>query len=228
LTADRGVPIEAAPAAKVKVCGITTVADARMVAKAGVNWIGLNFHPGSPRYLEPSRAAQIVATLPSSVAPVGLFVDRPPLVVAAIARQVGITIVQLHGQEPPEDLLELATLRVVRAFRLADAAAVVAMSEYLRRADALGRAPDAILIDAHDPDVRGGTGRLIASELLDGVPAHARLILAGGLTPENVAEQVARVRPWMVDVASGVESAPGRKDPARVAAFVRAAHGAAH
>ena len=101
------------------------------------------------------------------------------------------------------------------------------MIAYVARAQALGRVPDAILIDAHVPGQAGGTGTTVNEELLDCIPPLPRLILAGGLTAENVAAKVARVRPWMVDVASGVESAPGRKDPAKVAAFVRAAKGPA-
>jgi phosphoribosylanthranilate isomerase len=97
------------------------------------------------------------------------------------------------------------------------------MSRYLREADALGHPPHAVLADAYAPGQAGGTGRTITADVLDALPAHPRLVLAGGLNPENVGPLVARVRPWMVDVASGVESAPGRKDPARVAAFIRAA-----
>ena len=210
------------PRCLVKVCGVTTVADALATAAAGVDWIGLNFHPGSKRRVGLDEAAAIVADLPPSTAAVGLFVDRPPAEVAEIATRVGLRIVQLHGQEPPEDLLPLRHLRIVRAFRLADASSIAAMQAYLDRAGALGRPPDAVLIDAFVAGQPGGTGRAIADAVLDGLPPLPHLILAGGLTPENVAGQVARVRPWMVDVAGGVESSPGRKDPGRVAAFVRA------
>jgi phosphoribosylanthranilate isomerase len=212
-------------AVKIKVCGVTTVADAVAVAAAGVDWIGLNFHPPSPRYVDPTLAAAIVGVLPAGTEAVGLFVDRGPGEVAELAARVGLTIVQLHGKEPPEDLRALQHLRVVRAFRLGDARAIGAMIEYLNYASWLGRAPDAVLVDAFVPGQQGGTGHGIDPWLLDNLPSFPRLILAGGLTPENVAERVARVRPWMVDVASGVESSPGHKDPERVAAFVRAARG---
>jgi phosphoribosylanthranilate isomerase len=210
---------------RVKVCGVTTVADALAVAAAGADWLGFNFYPGSPRFIEPQRAAEIVKALPASTEPVGVFVNRPAADVMAIAAQVGLRIVQLHGDEPPEDLLALTGLEVVRAFRLADAESVMRMKSYLARAQRLSRAPDAVLVDAFVPGLPGGTGRAIAPEVLDRLPPLPRLILAGGLTPENVAERVALVRPWMVDVAGGVESAPGRKDGTLVAAFILAAKG---
>ena len=207
----------------VKVCGLTTVADALATASAGADWIGLNFHPGSKRFVSAPRAEAIVAALPPTTEPVGLFVNRPPAEVAELAARLGLRILQLHGDEPPEDLLALREFRVVRAFRLADAASVEAMAAYLARAEALGCPPEAVLIDAYVAGQPGGTGRAIARDVLDLLPPLPRLILAGGLTPENVGGRVARVRPWMVDVAGGVESAPGRKDPERVASFVAAA-----
>lgn len=216
----------AAGAVRVKICGITTVADALASVAAGADWIGLNFHPASPRRIDPILAAEIVEALPGPAAAVGLFVDRPPSEVVQVAAQLGLSIVQLHGDEPPEDLIALGHLTIVRAFRLRDADSVAKMEQYLVQAEELGRLPDAVLIDAHVAGLAGGTGRLIPADVLDRLPRMPRLILAGGLNPENVSERVAAVRPWMVDVASGVESSPGRKDPARVAAFIRAARGA--
>jgi phosphoribosylanthranilate isomerase len=210
----------------VKVCGLTTPAEALACARAGVDWIGLNFHPASPRYVTPEIAAEIAATLPDECSAVGLFVNRPTAEVLDIASRVGLRLIQLHGDEPAQDLVTLATLRVVRAFRLGDRAAVDRMSAYLRQAEALGSPPFAALIDGYVSGQAGGTGRAIDADILDVLPPVPRLILAGGLNPVNVAARVARVRPWMVDVASGVESSPGRKDPEKVAAFVRAARGA--
>jgi phosphoribosylanthranilate isomerase len=209
---------------KVKVCGVRCATDALACAAAGADWIGLNFHPASPRCIDHRLAAEIIAALPASVEAVGLFVDRPAVEVADVAERLGLRVVQLHGQEPPDDLLALNHLFLVRAFRLGDAAAVARMSAYLEECRALGRLPDAVLVDAFVAGQPGGTGKEIADEVLDLLPSLrlSRLILAGGLTPENVGARLERVRPWMVDVASGVESAPGRKDPARVAAFVRA------
>lgn len=210
---------------RVKVCGLTSVAEALACASAGADWIGLNFHPPSPRRIDLGLAAEVIAALPSSAQAVGLFVDRPPTEVAQVVDHLGLRIVQLHGQEPPEVLRDLTGIQVVRAFRLGNAEAVKEMKRYLRRAEDLGRAPDAVLIDGYAPNQAGGTGQMIGEDILDGLPPLPRLILAGGLTAENVAQRAARVRPWMVDVASGVESAPGRKDLARVAAFIRAAKG---
>lgn len=209
--------------ALVKVCGLTNVAEAVACASAGADWIGLNFHPPSPRRIDLGLAAEILAALPSSAQGVGLFVDRSPIEIAQVVDHLGLRVVQLHGQEPPEVLRELVGVQVVRAFRLGSVEAVKEMNRYLRRAEDLGRAPDAVLIDAYAPGQAGGTGQAIGADVLDSLPPLPRLILAGGLTPENVAASVARVRPWMVDVASGVESAPGRKDLARVTAFIRAA-----
>jgi phosphoribosylanthranilate isomerase len=210
----------------VKICGLTCVEDARTCVELGADWIGLNFHRPSPRYVEPAIAAAILAILPRRVTAVGVFVDRPAAEVAEMADRLGLETVQLHGNEPPEDLPALGRLRIIRAFRLGHAGGWGTISDYLARAEALGRAADGVLIDAYVPGVPGGTGTAIDLSLLEDRPALPRLILAGGLTPRNVAERVAHARPWMVDVASGVESAPGRKDPALVAAFIRAARGA--
>ena len=217
------------PSSRVKVCGLTTVDDALAAAEAGADWVGLNFHPGSVRRVDVETARAIVEALPPPCEAVGLFVDRPGVEVAALAEWLNLKIVQLHGSEPVEELAYLAGFRVVKAFRIEDTASLDAMSAYARRAESLAYALHAVLADAHVPGQHGGTGRTIGDDLLDALAARRselpRLILAGGLTPGNVADRVARVGPWMVDAASGVESAPGRKDRARMAAFVRAASG---
>ncbi len=218
---------------KVKVCGLTDVQNALACAQAGADWIGLNFHPASPRSITIERGAQISALARSTtVQPVGLFVNRPVAEVVEVVHQVKLALVQLHGDETPEYLSELAEawldpvpFRVVRAFRLSDLASVDRMAADLDRAERLGCPPYAILVDAHVPGQPGGTGQTIALDLLEQLPPHPRLILAGGLTPENVAGYVERVRPWMVDVASGVESSPGLKDLRKVKAFVEAVKG---
>jgi phosphoribosylanthranilate isomerase len=207
----------------IKVCGLTEPANALDCLQAGADWIGLNFHPASPRYVTIERAEAILSALPNRDVAVGLFVNRPVDEVRAVCARLGLSRVQLHGGEPVEDVAALDAFFVIRAFRLRDASAVEAMSAYLERAEQLGRAPDAVLIDAWSPGRAGGTGALIADDLIDGLPPLPRLMLAGGLTAENVAERAARVRPWMVDAASGVESSPGFKDPDKVRAFVRAA-----
>ena len=214
---------------RVKICGLTDPANALACVSAGADWIGLNFHPASPRSISADRGAEIASAFADKAEPVGLFVDRPFEEVARIVHAVGLRTIQLHGDEPPSYLRDCArhqpTIRVVRAFRLTDEASVGRMVAYLEESDALGCPPFAILVDAHVPGLPGGTGRSISPEVLDHLPSHPRLILAGGLTVDNVAGRVARIRPWMVDVASGVESSPGIKDPTRVSDFVGAARG---
>jgi phosphoribosylanthranilate isomerase len=210
------------PKVLAKICGLTCVEDAVMCAESGADWIGLNFHPPSPRYVAPKVAAAIIAMMPRHIMVAGVFVDREPTEVADLADRLGLRAVQLHGHEPPEDLAVLHRFRVIRAFRLRAVEDWRCISEFLARAEAVGHPPDGVLVDAYVSGVPGGTGITIDPFLLDARPNLPRLILAGGLTAENVAERIARIRPWMVDVASGVESAPGRKDRAAVAAFLQA------
>jgi phosphoribosylanthranilate isomerase len=214
-------------AVRVKICGLTSVDDAVACAQLGADWIGLNFHPPSPRWVAPGVAAEIVAALPHPAVPVGVFVDRPAFEVAEMAERLGLGIVQLHGREPPEALLSLSRFRIVRAFRIGHRRDWESVAEYLARAEALGRRLDEVLIDASVPGQAGGTGISISEDLLDRRPPLPHLILAGGLTPQNVAARITRVHPWMVDVASGVESAPGRKDAEKLRRFIAAARGAA-
>lgn len=212
---------------KVKICGLTSVDDALAAAEAGADWLGLNFHPPSPRYVEEDIAREIVRAVGMRVECVGLFVNRQPAEILAIARRVGLSIIQLHGSEPVEDLAELGGLGVVRAFRIADVQNLDKMRAYPQRAAESGHPLRAVLVDAFVPGQFGGTGQSIDEDLLPSLahilPDLPPLILAGGLTPENVADRIARVMPWMVDVAGGVELSPGRKDPAKMAAFVRMA-----
>lgn len=210
------------PRVLVKICGLTCVEDATACAGLGVDWVGLNFHPPSPRYVAPEIAAEIVAALPEGVRPAGVFVDRPPAEVAALADRLGLQAVQLHGREPVDDLAALRRFRVIRAFRIRAAADWAGVTEFLAAAAAIGHPPTGVLVDAYVSGTPGGTGMAIDLSLFECAPPLPRLILAGGLNPANVADRVARIRPWMVDVASGVESIPGRKDPEAVAAFLRA------
>lgn len=216
------------PPILVKVCGLTDASNARACLEAGADWLGLNFHPPSPRSITPDRAATLAAALPPQAELVGLFVDRPITDVAAILCEIpAIRTIQLHGSESVSYLEICRAIpsrpRIIRAFRLQTIADLDAMNAYLRTAADRRASPDAVLVDALVAGQAGGTGQAIPSGLLGSLPDHPSLILAGGLTPSNVAERVQLVRPWMVDVASGVESAPGWKDPQRVAAFVAAA-----
>jgi phosphoribosylanthranilate isomerase len=210
----------------VKICGLTRAQDAIACAAAGVDWIGLNFHPDSPRFVQPHRAAEILGALPSSICAVGVFVDRPASEVVDLCRRLGLKFVQLHGNESPEYLKSLGELKVIRAFRLGGSSDWAGVNDYLARAQVLGCPPEAILIDSYVDGRPGGTGATVGGDVLNSMPPLPRVILAGGLTPANVAAKVEQFRPWMVDVASGVESAPGQKDPTLIASFVRAAKSA--
>ena len=200
---------------KVKICGVTTVDDARMVAAAGADAIGINFWSRSARCVTLDIAAAIAAALPPHVCRVGVFVDAPREEVASIAAQVRLDALQFHGDESVAlcagwDRTTIKAVRVREPGSLADAAAY---------------AVDFLLADAYVAGSPGGTGRRVPLEWLTGVPPE-RLILAGGLTPDTVAAAIRAVRPAMVDVASGVESAPGRKDPEKVERFIANARAA--
>ena len=209
---------------RIKICGITRPEWARAAADAGADAIGLVFAE-SPRRVTPAAAARIVAALPPWVAPVGVFVDEAPAVIRQIAAEVGLSAVQLHGDEPPEALADLARLKVVKALRIGGEEDLAAAREWKTKSERLGVVPAAYLIDARVAGgPKGGTGKpvdwgLAARMLLEG---FRPLILAGGLTPENVAAAVAAVRPWGVDGSSGLESSPGEKSPEKIRAFVEA------
>ena len=195
----------------------------------GADAVGFNFYPQSSRYVSPEAARTIVAQLPPSLVKVGVFVNEPPASIAETCRLAEIDCVQLHGDEPAAMLAELPrSISVIRAFRFGadDIAAVV---DYLNECTGHWFLPDAVLIDAHVAGAYGGTGRTInwrelaaQKHLLGTVP----LILAGGLTPENVASAIDVVQPYGVDTASGVELSPGVKDRGKVRRFVAAARNA--
>ncbi|HWT00023.1 MAG TPA: phosphoribosylanthranilate isomerase [Pyrinomonadaceae bacterium] len=200
----------------VKICGITNLEDAVAAVEAGADALGFNFYRRSPRYVPPEEARRIVAELPQSVMKVGVFVNEgEPAEVARVADEVGLTAVQLHGDESPEYCRALDGRFVIKAVR----AGADFEPERVRSYEA-----DAILLDAFSEKERGGTGRVIdwgaARRVRELVP---RLFLAGGLSPSNVAAAVEAVGPYAVDACSGLESAPGRKDRERVRAFVAAA-----
>lgn len=214
---------------KIKTCGVTSCEDALTAADAGADFIGLNFYAGSPRVVSSEQALAITEQLPGSVEPVGLFVNAPSQQIRDFCRTAGLRTVQLHGDAPPEFLLELADLRIIRAFRCRPDG-LAPLEQYLEQCQRLGRVPDYVLIDAHRTGRYGGTGARAPWEVVARQyrrDAWPPLLLAGGLTPANVADAIACVRPWGVDTASGVESAPGKKDPEKLRAFVRAARATA-
>ncbi len=210
---------------RVKVCGITGVQDARVVAEAGADAVGLNFYRKSPRCVILEKARQIVDALPEATVKVGLFVNAPAEEVCRTFDELGLDLIQLHGDEPPEFLTHLGGRPVMRAFRLGRCA-TDPMLAYLGDCRRLACEPRLVLVDACVEGVYGGTGQVADWEALKAYPFDATyppLVLAGGLEPDNVAEAIRAVCPAAVDTASGVESSPGRKDPDAVEAFVRAA-----
>jgi len=209
---------------RIKICGVTTPEDARFAAECGADAVGLNFYPHSPRFLDPQKAAAVVRALPPFTAPVGVFVGMPLRQVCAVAFQLGLRGVQTYDDRPPGD--DPFPFAHVPAFRVKDAAGLDHVRRFVETATALGRKPAAVLIDSYVEGQMGGTGHRAPWELLVGFDPGVPVVLAGGMTPENVAEAVALVRPWGVDVASGVESAPGVKDQEKVARFVKNARGA--
>lgn len=199
---------------RVKICGITRPEDGRMAEAAGVQAIGVNFAPRSKRRVSLSVAADILAELGPLVTVVGVFVDAPLDQLLATARGLRLGAVQLHGEEPPAYAAAVRReVPVIRALPFASAVTPESLAEY---------PADAFLLDAPVP----GSGEAFDWAQAAAWKGHPRLILAGGLTPETVAQGVRALRPYAVDVASGVESAPGIKDAGRVEAFVRAAQGA--
>ena len=210
---------------RIKICGVTSVADAQAVAAAGADAVGLNFYPASKRCVPMEVAAEIAQSLPAGIKRVGLFVNGSAGDVRAAAEQLSLDLVQLHGDELLEYLAELGDWPILRAFRTQPDWQTIA-DRYLERCDELSALPAAVLIDAYRPGAYGGTGdRADWSEVVrwSAQRAGLPLVLAGGLTPDNVAEAVQAVRPAAVDTASGVESSPGRKDAALVGQFVAAA-----
>jgi len=210
---------------RVKICGITSVEDARAVAAAGADAVGLNFYPKSPRYVGVEKAREIVDALADELVKVGLFVNAAVEEVCERFDQLGLDLIQLHGDEPPEFLARLGGRPVLRAFRLGEAG-LGPLRGYLADCRQLACVPRLVLVDASVEGSYGGTGEVADWRTLREYPrdsAYPPLVLAGGLTSGNVAEAIGTVRPAAVDTASGVESGPGRKDPAAVEAFVRAA-----
>ena len=216
---------------QVKICGITTVEDAQACVAAGADAIGLNFFAQSPRFVSPAAAAEIARAIPAGVAKVGVFVNADARKIHQIWREVGFDLVQLHGDEPSYLVAELAAgglPPVVRAFRL-DSRGLGPILEYLQACRRLGCQLVATLLDAAVAGSYGGTGATSDWAIAASYPSnegYPPLVLAGGLTPENVGEAIRRVLPQAVDTASGVESSPGRKDPAKLRAFVEAARAA--
>ena len=199
---------------RVKICGITRLEDARLAVELGASALGFNFFRPSPRYVEPELAREIIGQLPPFVTAVGVFADEVDGEhVARVAQQVGVAVIQLHGPRFPGPSPGLGNWPLIRA---------VAVKGDFRPAALARLEANAFLLDAFDAALPGGTGKTFDWSLAREAKQYGIIILAGGLTPENVGEAIRAVRPFAVDVASGIESAPGRKDPAKLRAFFAA------
>jgi phosphoribosylanthranilate isomerase len=198
----------------VKICGITNLADGMVAAEAGADALGFVFYDQSPRGIAVEAAAGLIRQLPPFVLKAGVFVNAPEDLVVRAIRECGLNLLQFHGDESPEYCLQFG-LMSMKGFRIRDEASLQALLNYHT---------DAWLLDAYTPDKPGGTGETFNWDLaLEARDWGRPIFLAGGLTAENVAEAVRRARPYGVDVSSGVETAPGRKDHAKVRAFIQAA-----
>jgi phosphoribosylanthranilate isomerase len=202
---------------RVKICGITNLADALAAVAAGADALGLNFYQGSPRHVSMKMAAAIANHLPPFVLRAGVFVNADEDLVTRAIGECGLSLLQFHGDETPEFCAQFG-LMSMKAFRIRDAESLKELPKF---------STDAYLLDAWSPAARGGTGEKFNWDLaIEARKFGKPIFLAGGLTPENVADAVRTVRPFGVDVASGVESAPGKKDYAKIRAFIEAVRAA--
>ena len=196
---------------KVKICGITNIEDALIAVEAGANALGFVFFQGSSRYISPEDATEVIRSLPPFVQTVGLFVNEEVAVVNLIADRCGLDVIQLHGEESPEYCNDIKR-RVIKAFRVKDESSLDEMPNYQVAA---------YLLDAWFPAAHGGTGTTFNWGIAAKAATTNTIILAGGLTPLNVAEAIATVKPYAVDVSSGVESVPRKKDANLIKSFIK-------
>jgi phosphoribosylanthranilate isomerase len=211
--------VQASAIVRVKICGVTNWADAKLAVDLGADALGFNFHAPSPRAVTPAQAWQIIRRLPPMVMAVGVFVNWPAAAVAALARALHLGAVQLHGHETPQEVSELAgAFRVIKAFPMPPGFRLAALAPY---------APaSALLLDGFKGGLYGGTGRTANWDLARRARRYGRVILAGGIRPGNVAQAIAQARPYAVDVASGVEARPGKKDAGALRELMREVHAA--
>jgi phosphoribosylanthranilate isomerase len=200
---------------RVKICGITNLDDALLAAALGADALGFIFYPKSPRYVAPETARQIIAQLPPLVTSVGVFVNEEAAVVQNLAAQVGLDWIQVHGQESPEYCRSLGR-RVLKGLRIKDAESLAELKPFQG-------AVQAFLLDTFKKGQVGGTGETFDWELAREAKKYGQIVLAGGLTAENVAQAIKLAQPQAVDTASGTEAAPGRKDQVKLRAFFKAA-----
>lgn len=198
---------------RVKICGVTCVTDALLAVEYGADLIGLNFYPPSPRFVTLPIAQAIRAALPNHIQCVGVFVNAPRAHIAALVAQVSLDVIQFHGDETAAEIHGWGVCETIRTVRIPPEGTMPLLEEL---------SSTYLLLDTYRPGRYGGTGEVFEWDAAAALPypVRQRLFLAGGLTLENVAAAVRTVRPWAVDVASGVESTPGHKDPQKVRAFI--------
>jgi phosphoribosylanthranilate isomerase len=202
---------------KIKICGVTNASDARVAADAGADAIGLMFYSGSPRQITMEVAQEISRSLPASVIKTGVFVDPDPSEVFAAIQLCNLNLLQFHGAETPEFCQQFGVM-TMKAFRVQNADSLAALSDFRT---------DAFLLDSYVAGKSGGTGETFNWDMAVKAKQFGRpIFLAGGLTPENIASAIRAVEPFGVDVSSGVEFSPGRKDPEKIRAFIAAARAA--
>lgn len=200
---------------KIKYCGITSLEDAELAIGAGATALGFNFYPPSPRYIDPQKAQSITRILPPAIWRVGVFVNESKESIERIARTTALSHLQFHGDETPEFCNGWKSWEVIKAIRLKE-------PSDLQKRDLYEDVVEYFLFDYFDAKEFGGTGKVLSEELLEALQkknVFQRAFLAGGLTPENISLLVSRLKPFGVDVASGIESSPGKKDPHKMMCF---------
>ncbi len=198
---------------RIKICGITNIEDALLSVDLGANALGFVFYEGSKRYIKPENAQSIISKLPPFVTTVGVFVNQKLEEIKKIKEKAGFDAFQLHGDEPPDFCMKLEG-KIIKAIRVKDSIDPRVIESYPTQA---------ILIDNYSTEAYGGTGETFRWEILKGFDTSKKIILSGGLTPENVAQAIRIVNPYAVDVSSGVEDSPGKKNPDRLKRFIKAA-----
>ena len=198
---------------KVKICGITNLEDAQAAAEAGADALGFVFYPYTPRFIDPGKARAIIAKLPVFITSVGVFVDESEDLIRRIIREGGIQILQFHGSESPV-LCTRFREKVIKAIRIKDEESISEMQMY---------DVDTFLLDTYLDCAKGGTGKTFNWKYAEMAKKNGRIILSGGLNPSNIGDAVRKLKPYGVDVSSGVEISPGKKDHVKIREFVREA-----
>lgn len=201
---------------KVKICGITNIEDAKAAVEYGVSALGFIFYKKSPRYISPSRARKIIDELPPFVTPIGVFVNHRERAVKDVCNFTGIRTIQLHGDEDPNYCKRLKSYKLIKAFRVQQDFIFKGITKY---------PVSAYLFDTFQEKLFGGTGKIFNWELLANQTLDKPVILSGGLSPKNIAKAIKTVRPYAVDVSSGVEKSPGQKNPKLIKSFLSTAQG---